>query len=237
MTHDLAMLLDGMASADPSVRDGWALEELADGIAGGRFAREHERIRDCMIRHLASRQVQARTFAPLVLLCLVEAGDRDRAAFDHVVRWYVGEDDTRGWDDDLGWLHAVAHGADYLGGCVTAGIATGAEVLDVLAARMLRSGDAWRDHEDARVARTAVLALRDCDEAESGGWLDRVRDQTARETDRTGRVPGWVHNTYATCTTLYAVLTARPDPRIPHGARDAPAEAIFTITPWLDPAG
>ncbi|WP_437090494.1 DUF2785 domain-containing protein [Streptomyces sp. enrichment culture] len=26
--------------------------------------------------------------------------------------WYPAERDTRGWDDSLGRLHAVAHGAD-----------------------------------------------------------------------------------------------------------------------------
>jgi hypothetical protein len=26
--------------------------------------------------------------------------------------WYPAERVTRGWDDELGWLHAVAHGAD-----------------------------------------------------------------------------------------------------------------------------
>ncbi|HZE00056.1 MAG TPA: DUF2785 domain-containing protein, partial [Micromonosporaceae bacterium] len=26
--------------------------------------------------------------------------------------WFLGETDLRGWDDQLGWLHAIAHGAD-----------------------------------------------------------------------------------------------------------------------------
>ncbi len=238
MSHDLPALLGGMASADPTIRDGWALEELADGILQGRFAAEHERIRDRMVRHLTAPHVQARTFAPLILLCLVEAGDRDRETFDAVVRWYLGEDDTRGHDDDLGWLHAIAHGADYLGGCVTAGIARGVEVLDILARRMLRPGDVWRDHEDARVARAAVLALRDCDEAESTAWLEQVRRQLGT-VDEPGRTPAWVHNTSATCTTLYAVLSARRDPHVAHrrAACEALERVIFTITPWLDPTG
>ena len=29
--------------------------------------------------------------------------------------WYPAETDLRGYDQKLGWLHAVAHGADLLG--------------------------------------------------------------------------------------------------------------------------
>lgn len=83
----------------------------------------------------ASAEVQARTFAPLMLTWVVDAGDRE--AFEAVARWYPAESDTRGYDDDFGWLHAVAHGADYLGECARTGIATGREVLDLLAARLI----------------------------------------------------------------------------------------------------
>ncbi|MGW5030708.1 DUF2785 domain-containing protein [Streptomyces nigra] len=38
-----------------------------------------------------------------------DATERWCAAFS---AWYPQERDTPGWDDSLGWLHAVAHGAD-----------------------------------------------------------------------------------------------------------------------------
>jgi uncharacterized protein DUF2785 len=65
--------------------------------------------------------IQARMFAPLVLRCVLAraavapravpktAAERWYAAF---TAWYLTECDTRGWDDSLGRLHAVAHGAD-----------------------------------------------------------------------------------------------------------------------------
>uniref|UniRef100_UPI0036D414D2 DUF2785 domain-containing protein n=1 Tax=Sphingopyxis terrae TaxID=33052 RepID=UPI0036D414D2 len=65
--------------------------------------------------------IQARSFAALVLARVLdrvravpqvvaeETTDRWYGAF---AAWFPAEVDTRGWDDTLGWLHAVAHGAD-----------------------------------------------------------------------------------------------------------------------------
>lgn len=246
MSHDLSVLLDGLASPDPAVRDGWAYAELAEGTESGRFAEEWPRIRAAALAHLESADVQARTFAPLMLTWLVAAGDRDRGAFDAVARWYPAESDTRGFDDELGWLHAVAHGADYLGECARAGIATGPQVLDLLAARLLGPGTAWRDQEDARVDHAAVIALGRCSEADATAWLDPVITaldtfETAADGEQeTGRPPSWLHNLYATCASLYVALSEQPrdgeeDARVDHA--DATCAALVRIlsrmTPWL----
>lgn len=198
MAHDLQRLVDGLASADPSVRDGWAYLELAEGIGSGRFAQDCPRIRAAAIAHLGSTAVQARTFAPLMLAWLVDAGDRDREAFEAVARWYPAESDTRGYDDRLGWLHAVAHGADYLGECARTGIATGREVLDLLAARLIGPGPAWRDQEDARVAHAAVAAMARCAEEDAAAWLGPVTaalddfEETVGSEQAPARPPGVV---------------------------------------------
>lgn len=53
MTHDLDVLLTAMTSPDPYVRDGWAYEELAQGIADGRFSEENSEI----LEVAAARQI------------------------------------------------------------------------------------------------------------------------------------------------------------------------------------
>lgn len=68
---------------------------------------------------------KARTFAPLILASAVNrdtatgAGHLDattvRRWLNGFITWWVAETDIRGWDDELGWLHAVAHGADLAG--------------------------------------------------------------------------------------------------------------------------
>ncbi len=242
MCHDLDVLLDGLACPDPDVRDGWAYSELAAGIESGRFDGDRERIRAAALTHLAAEQVQARTFAPLILAWLVGAGDRDRDAFEAVARWYPAEADTRGYDERLGWLHAVAHGADYLGECARTRIATASQVLDVLAARLLGPGPAWHEQEYARVARAAVIALGGATEAESAGWLDPMNAalESFEQSSPSGRPPAWLHNAYTTCTTLYTALSEQPRDgdtgiRVDHAdtARGALARPIARMTPWL----
>lgn len=245
MPHSLQTLLDGLSSEDPEVRDGWAYAELAEGIDDGRFDNDWAHIRAAALTHLQSPHVHARTFAPLMLTWLIAAGDRDRGSFEAVARWYLHESDTRGHDDRLGWLHAVAHGADYLGECARAGVATGPEVLDLLAARLVGPGPAWRQQEQARVAHAAVLALADCTEEEASGWLNSVGLALDSLADNhmqpaTGPPPAWLHNTHTTCTCLYLALSEKPrdgeDPariEVALAARGALARTASRITPWL----
>ncbi|HEY6934615.1 MAG TPA: DUF2785 domain-containing protein [Marmoricola sp.] len=246
MSHDLKVLLDGLASEDPAVRDGWAYEELAEGIADGRFSSDLERIRATAVTRLRSTEIQARAFAPLILTWLVDAGDRDRDAFDAVTSWYLAETDTRGYDSHLGWLHAVAHGADYLGTCVVSGIATGPEVLEILARRIVTPGEAWRDQEDARVALAAAHALSLCDQAQSTAWLAlldaalQTFEQSAAQREVGDRPPAWLHNLFSACATLYVVLAEQPrsgeeNLDVPHAdvVRAGLAQVIARMAPWL----
>jgi len=242
VVHDLRQLLDGLASSDPAVRDGWAYAELAEGIESGRFDGQWPTIRAAARDHLTSDAVQARTFAPLILAWLVDAGDRDRDAFTAVGAWYPAESDTRGYDDRLGWLHAVAHGADYLGECARSGIATGAEVLNLLAQRMVGPGGAWRDQEDARVAHAAVVALSTCTAEETAGWLGPVTSacDALERSLPDGRPPAWLHNAYTTCTSLYVALAEQPrdrdtDAQVDHAdvVRGALVDVVSRMTPWL----
>lgn len=238
MTHSLRVLLDAMTSPDPTIRDGWAYEELAEGITSGQFASSVDLIRRTALVHLRAEQVQARTFAPLILTWLVAAGDRDRDAFESVSAWYLAETDTRGYDEQLGWLHAVAHGADYLGECARAGIASGSEVLPLLARRVIAPGGVWRDQEDARIAHAAVLALATCDAAQATGWLMLISEALDQfeNSAATGRPPAWLHNVYATCATLYVTLVERAGDDSSSPAGDVPAAlagVMSTMTPWL----
>jgi hypothetical protein len=231
------------------VRDGWAYAELAEGIRSGRFAADRTVIRESALRSLRSDEIQARTFAPLVLHWLVLAGDRDRTAFDEVADWYVSEADTRGYDDDLGWLHAVAHGADYLAAAAGAGIAGGDEVLELLARRTALPGPVWRDQEDARVAAAVLQAL--CAAHESGH--DGVQafaaplhealaafEAAVADGSATGRPPAWLANVYSTSATLY--VAAAEDPLPGEGLDASPwrehlraalVALLSGMTPWL----
>lgn len=246
MAQDVNLLLDGLASADPGIRDGWAYEQLASGIAERQLDNDVEHIRATAVARLGAEEIQARAFAPLILAWLVEAGDRDRSAFEAVAAWYPEETDTRGYDARLGWLHAVAHGADYLGTCAATNIATGSEVLELLARRVVAPGDAWRDQEDARVAVAATQALSHGDPVGFSTWQTILHEAlTEYETslsseDGGGRPPGWLHNVSSTCSILYVALAEQPrngdeDLNVPQAdvVRRGLAEVLARMTPWL----
>ena len=64
--------------------------------------------RRAMLERLDHERAEARAFAPLVLASLVAAGDFRDHWVPAVTAWYVHEQDARGHDPDLGWVHAVA---------------------------------------------------------------------------------------------------------------------------------
>jgi Protein of unknown function (DUF2785) len=149
--------------------------------------------------------VQANDFAvPEDRSLAAECVPRWQSAF---AAWWRGEADLRGWDARLGWLHAVAHGADTLrafGRSPRLGAAQLADLLD-LAVDRLRDGGGYlfAQGEDDRIAYAlgSVLTRVELSVADATAWLDRV--QAAIEAGEPGPVPGWASNTLRTLGSLY----------------------------------
>lgn len=80
--HDWPELLVAMTDRDPAVRDGWAYQELAEGLDSGRWADDLQAIREAALTHFRHFEVQARTFAPLICCWIINAGAGDRSIFD-----------------------------------------------------------------------------------------------------------------------------------------------------------
>lgn len=213
VTHDLEVLMDAMTSADPTARDGWAYDELGQGIADGRFADEQSEILTVATSRLDDPAPWARSFSPLVMTWLADAGTFTRESFAAFAAWYPTERDTRGFDPEVGWIHAVAHGADYLGLLAERRLVPPSDVLALLAARMLGPGMAWTHQEDARITRSALSALVTCTSAaEATDWLSSITARLdAFETESAAggsspEPPAWIHNTTMTCTKLHLAL-------------------------------
>ena len=211
--------LSGMlVSPDPEVRDDHAYTAAARWIREGRLDAVLEAFGDTAARRFDHLDIQARTFAPLVLRCVLERGsnapgtvpdtaaERWLAAF---AAWYPSERDTRGWDDDLGWLHAVAHGADAAAAFALAMPARRTELLALCVNRMTAAHAEHRyvQLEDARLARAITRILLDpgLSADEATGWLNVVT--TALEGGGPGPVPVWAFNTFATLQSLHLHLT------------------------------
>ncbi|MFF4379972.1 DUF2785 domain-containing protein [Kitasatospora sp. NPDC001547] len=112
----VAELADALGDPDPEVRDGYPYAVLAAWIRRGVVDGDRcLALGDLMAERFTDPRIEARTFAPLVLEMIVRRGRLRPAWLDAFAAWYPAEADLRGRDDELGWLHAVAHGADLLG--------------------------------------------------------------------------------------------------------------------------
>ncbi|WP_207556120.1 DUF2785 domain-containing protein [Intrasporangium flavum] len=241
----LASLVDDLASPDPAVRDDRAFSGLVRLVREGSLdADDRTWLAGRMLERLRHERVEARAFAPLVLAALVRSGDGDPAWVAAVTRWWLGERDLRGHDPELGWVHAVAHGADFYGACGAAGLGDPASLLGALAARLVEPTDAvWRDQEEDRVACAVALVLTHPrleapDAGDSVAWLDRVRALFA--SGEPGPVPPHVSNTMRALRSLHVALGEQVlvDDRpvvVPHAAavRAAVADVLGVVTPWF----
>ncbi|MEV0965392.1 MULTISPECIES: DUF2785 domain-containing protein [unclassified Streptomyces] len=167
-----------LADADPTIRDGAPYTVLSTWIARGVIDGSRRlALGDDMAARFLDPDIQARTFAPLVLDMLVERGDLKADWVDAFCRWYPAETDLRGFDEKLGWLHAVAHGADLLGRLGCHPHLDPVRMLDLAAARLTAHTDYVFDQlEDDRLARAIarVLTRSDMNENDATTWLEPI---------------------------------------------------------------
>lgn len=240
----LAELVDMLASPDPQIRDEIAFSALASWVDDGVVPDDQLRtLGDLMLQRFEAEQVQARSFAALALAVIVGSrGVCEVRWVDAFESWYTTETDLRGHHDTLGWLHAVAHGADLLG---TFGLRLEVEprrMLDLATARMLTATDTvWHDLEHDRLAHALgkVLTRQDLSTENASAWLDPVAK--ALSGGQRGPVPAHVSNTLHTLRTLYMLVSrgvrVGPSQVLPVPRRelvlDRVAEALHPATPWM----
>ncbi|WP_433164965.1 DUF2785 domain-containing protein [Kribbella sp. CA-247076] len=178
LTELVAELSGLLRSPDPAVRDTQAYAVLATWIGRGVLSTDQlTGLGDEMVSRFGDPEIQARTFAPLILDSIVSAGVFEPTWVPPFERWYVAEEDLRGYDGKLGWLHAVAHGADLLG---TLGLHPAVEPVQMLRlgiGRLLTPTPyVLRDLEDDRLgyALAVTLTRDDLSETDAVEWLDPV---------------------------------------------------------------
>lgn len=190
---DLSAMTDELAEAlrdpDPDVRDGvpyvvlrtWIERDVIDRPLRGRLGA-------VMAARFTDPEIQARTFAPLVLDMIVSRGDFDASWLEAFCGWFPAETDLRGYDPVLGWLHAVAHGADLLGRFALHPAVDPTAMLALAASRLVAPTDQlFAEQEDDRLAQAIARALTrpELTEAQAVEWLAPIEADFAA-----GRPPG-----------------------------------------------
>jgi hypothetical protein len=246
MTELLGDLTELLASPDPVERDELGYSITATWLARGVIPTDlRMALGDQMAGRFSADDIWTRSFAPLVLDALVTYGtfqDRWTAPFG---RWYAEETDLRGHDAELGWLHAVAHGADLLGTFGRHPEVRPALMLDVAACRLTAPTDhLWAAGEDERLGHAIALTLTHpaIVEEDAVAWIDTV---AASWLDvEPGPPPAWVSNAARTLRVVVALtltgVRAEDYPTTPvlhvEAVRARLLSALHTLTPhmWQD---
>jgi uncharacterized protein DUF2785 len=208
-------LIADLGSPDPALRDDTVYPLFVTWIRDGSLDESLVSIGDRLAAMLVGPAIQARTFATLILGWTVRRGvvvgipaavvRRWQAAF---AAWWSAEKDLRGYDDQLGWLHAIAHGADTVRAFAlapTAGDSDLRSLLSLVTSRLLTPTDYLFAHaEDDRVAYALAVTLAQPALADHVTWLDPIA--TAFAAGEPGPVPAWVANTQRTLNSLYVAL-------------------------------
>lgn len=202
----LGELTEMLASPDPVERDELGYSVLATWLCRGVVPLDLRlRLGDDMAARFSADEVWARAFAALVLDALVTYGTFESRWVAPFARWYVDETDLRGYDEQLGWLHAVAHGADLLGTFGRHDEVPPVTMLEVAAGRLTAPNPhLWGDGEDERLGHAIALTLTHPGLAADDAllWIDTVASSW---TDlEPGPPPAWVSNA---ARTLRVVVT------------------------------
>lgn len=235
-------LVTALRSPDPAVRDDWAYVTAVRWIPA-LDSGERNNLGGRMAAYFTDPEPQARTFAPLILARIVEAGDWRETWWRPFADWYPAERDLRGYDPALGWLHAAAHGADLLAALSRCPGQDPLPLAGLAAERLLAPTDHLFDAlEDDRIAYALarILSHPDLTVAQSVEWLEPITE--ALRAGEPGPVPAWASNAVRTLRMLYVaahrgVRTRNTDePPHPLTHRDqvleALAETLAIVAPW-----
>jgi hypothetical protein len=212
MAAELCVML---GSPDPQVRDDTAYPVLAvwtgRGVLDGLLAQ----VGGQLAAQLSGGPVYQRTFAAISLSWVVLRDAVTGELDDGMVlgwlaefsSWWLTETDLRGWDRQLGWLHAAGHGADLLrafGRSPRLDEPRLRGLLDIAADRLLADdGYLYAHGEDDRIAYAvaSVLTRTELPVTATAGWLARLHQAIAAGPP--GPVPPWAANTLRTLAALY----------------------------------
>jgi hypothetical protein len=214
--ESVAELVAMMRDPDPAIRDDIAYPVLATWVIRGDLDGRLGDLGDEMAAAHAHSEIQARTFATLILGAVIRrdavTGELTDDRVGHWRRtfgaWFIDETDLRGWDEQLGWLHAVAHGADTVRALAMSPRLGPDDLRDLArlwADRLLRPTPyRFSQAEDARTAYAMATLLCRHELADPIGWLEPLH--AAIEAGPPGPTPTWAANTIETLTSLYVCV-------------------------------
>lgn len=116
----LPELFEMLGNPDPQIRDEQAYSTLAHWIRAGYLDVALREVGDECATNLQSQNVLLRSFSALILGESLRRHRINPFLAGHIPaiwvqcwnRWYSSEPDVRSFEEGIGWIHTVAHGAD-----------------------------------------------------------------------------------------------------------------------------
>ncbi|WP_409483742.1 DUF2785 domain-containing protein [Arsenicicoccus dermatophilus] len=237
LPDDLRAALDGLAARDGSTRE----IALATVVRGAQqlARKERQALGDALVDLLDAPDGHTRSFATVPLAYLASIMVWRRSWTPRFLEWWVQEPDQRGFVAEIGWVHAVAHGADVLGELGQTSAVPAGVLLDAVSRRLVHpSSTVWRDQEEDRVALAVaqVLLQDDLGAAEATGWIRGLRE---RMTAGEAPIPATTINTCRAMRSLYVVVDGEvPAERaraVKHAGRvqEEIRHLLEQVEPWL----
>ncbi len=133
------------------------------------------------------KPVLTRSFSYLVLAALLKRQsvkafvDQTKidAVFETALNAFREETDMRGYDDTLGFVHAIAHGADVLEALATLDItpAQTSQILDAIKTKVYTTDGAYHHNEDKRMVNVLVRLHHEnhIDKKTLSAWIDEFQ--------------------------------------------------------------
>lgn len=223
-------LADCLSNPDPAIRDGIAYEGIFALLRGARVSDETKRT---LLSHL-SKMLSSDTpdelgfSKPFAALALSEVARADRIKpyltqiereqlVETGVAYLSSVDDYRGFDEEQGWRHGVAHGADLVMQLAlneNVGVSEHRLILSAIASQVAPNDTFYIYSEPERLARPVIFiaARNSLTEEEWTAWFNSIVDPAPLSawSDAYSSNAGLAkrHNTYGFLSTLYLNVSA-----------------------------
>ncbi|WP_456278823.1 DUF2785 domain-containing protein [Bacillus sp. AK128] len=191
-------MLDNIGAIDPELRDTLIYPTFIKIIDQGGLTKEQHQyiLNHCLDdQHLLYKigekntdSVFTRSFSSLVIAGLLSK-DRQIGDFSHEciknvyqkTEWYLkNEQDTRGFVEEKGWAHSIAHGADLLVSVVRHPKSTEScslEVLNIISNCLLKDATYIDDEDERLIFVIEALIERNLDEKMLNEWIIQLLNQ------------------------------------------------------------
>lgn len=209
----IPLLVEQIGSLDAEVRDGlvyrlftlyYSRSDLSDSLKQSIFDAMLEKSQ-MGLGEVGSDSVFTRSFAQLILAHAIQADQQQpslqeegvRQLFQQLPAYWGRERDARGYVQERGWAHAIAHASDLVKMSAEHPLFSTRQAVQQLQEvnALLTIGSVYIDDEMERVA-TAILSLfrHMPDEWMAIEWLEQLDEQASRDLALNGYTPSYFYS-------------------------------------------